>query len=236
MIACSICHSENHHLAIVCTSCGSFLQTKIDNLDLFTTIGTIIENPRKAFHKIAIAQHKNYMVFLSAIFGIGLIFFIYWLINIGEYFDKLLNILASGFFTGPFVGIITVVFFSVILVIIARILKIRVKLRNTMAVIAYALIPIVLSVILVLPIEILTFGTFFFTKNPSPLLLKPASYIVLLGLDGMFIMWSFILLTIGAKVLFEANWQTVSFILITSLAITSTVTFWLLQFLFYRLI
>lgn len=235
MIACSICHLENHHLAIVCTSCGSFLQTKIDNLDLFTTIGTIIENPRKAFHKIAIARHKNYIFFLSAISGIGFVFFIFWLINIGEYFDKLLNILTSGFFTGPFVGIVTVVFFSAILVIIARIVRIRVKLRNTMAVTAYALVPIVLSVILILPIEILTFGTFFFTKSPSPLLLKPTSYIVLLGLDGIFLVWFLILLFMGMKVLFDLSWQTVSIILIISLTILITFTYWLLQYSLHRL-
>ena len=66
---CPICQHENHHLAVVCVSCGSYLQTRVDNLDLFATAGKLIERPRQAFHAIAISRHKNYTILLATLSG-----------------------------------------------------------------------------------------------------------------------------------------------------------------------
>jgi len=64
-------------------------------------------------------------------------------------------------------------------------------------------VPIVLSVFLILPIEILTYGRYFFSTNPSPWTLKPLSYVLLLGLDGVFFIWSLILYALGVRALYD---------------------------------
>jgi hypothetical protein len=46
----------------------------------------------------------------------------------------------------------------------------------------------------------MTFGMYFFTFNPHPIAIKPVSYIVLIGLNTVMILWTFILLIIGTKV------------------------------------
>jgi hypothetical protein len=68
------------------------------------------------------------------------------------------------------------------------------------------MIPAILSAVFILPIEFLTFGIYFFTSNPSPYTIKPASYILLLCLDGLFALWSIVLLFIGIKVLLNVKW------------------------------
>ena len=61
MITCSICGVQNDELAVLCSSCKSYLQSKVDSLNLFATIWQLIENPRAAFKKIVLARHKNYV-------------------------------------------------------------------------------------------------------------------------------------------------------------------------------
>jgi hypothetical protein len=228
MITCSICNTINHHLSVICSSCGGFIQNKIDNLDLFSTAWKIIESPIKAFRQIAIAEHKNYVLFLCGMAGIALIFFVFWIIKAGEYSESLLNILVAGFVVGPFLGLFTVLLFSTVHLAIIKIFGFKVKFKNIFAVTAYALGPIVLSVIIFLPIEIITFGIFFFSANPSPYSLKPMSYCTLVGLDGLSALWTIILLLCGTRALLEAKWLNVILTVSTSLIILSVIYFWFL--------
>jgi len=205
MITCSVCNKENHHLAINCSSCGGYLQNRVDNLDLFLTAWNVLEKPKKAFYTIAVAKHKNYGLILAAIAGIALTFFIFWIIKAGEYTNSLLNFLAAGFTVGPLFGILSVSIISLIVIIVSRITGKKIKYRNVFAIIAYAQIPIIISAILILPIEIMSFGLFFFTANPSPNQLKPFSYTMLLGLDGIFLFWTLVLLYIGFKKMIDCS-------------------------------
>lgn len=220
MITCSICKTENHHLAITCASCGSYLQGRIDNLDLFSTCWGLIESPVKTFRRIAIAEHKNYVIPLSAVFGIALTFFFFWLIKAESYADSLLNILAAGFLIGPFVGLCTVLVAAGVTAGMAQVLRLPVKLKNAIAVIAYAMIPVILSFIILLPIELMTFGSGFFAASPSPYRLNPTSYSILLMLDGLFAFWALILLHIGFRQLLRKGWITVVFMTMMSLVLS----------------
>ena len=213
MITCSVCHTDNHHLSVVCSSCGSFLQYRADNLDLFATAWAIIERPRRAFHLIATARHKNYAFFLSAIAGIGMMFSIFWFIKAGNYSESLLNLLIAGFCLGPFLGILAILLYSLILKIESKFLSFVLTFRNAFALGAYSLLPIVLSVIFILPIEVLTFGQFFFSSNPSPFVLRPVSYSVLIVLDGLFLCWSIALQLLGLRVLVQSSWIKTTLIL-----------------------
>ncbi|MBI4546396.1 MAG: YIP1 family protein [Ignavibacteriae bacterium] len=219
MITCTICQTQNHHLAVICSSCGSFIQARIENIDLFATSWKVLESPRKAFHTIAVAQHKNYILFLSAVAGIAFTFFTFWVIKAGEFSESLLNILAAGFAVGPVVGILVVLLYAALLTSISHVMRLSVSLKNAYAVTTYALVPIIISVILVLPIEILTFGIYFFTSKPSPYALKPVSYVILLILDGIFTLWSLLLLWVGIKVLLDSSWMKALSVMLISLVI-----------------
>jgi hypothetical protein len=205
MIVCPVCQTDNHHLAIVCVSCGSYIQSKIDTLDLFATAWQLIESPKKAFHRIAMASHKNYILFLAGGAGIAFAFTVLWVQKIGDGNIPYVNILIAGFAVGPLLGVINLLLLALLQKLIARIFRIETKYKNALAIIAYAHVPIVLSVIFILPIEILTFGKYFFSTNPSPLTLKPFSYILLLGLDGGCFLWSLMLYSQGIRILYDIS-------------------------------
>lgn len=219
MIRCTVCNSENHHLAIVCTTCGSFLQTRIENLDLFQTAWNILEKPGRTFHRIAVARHKNYMLVLAAITGIALTFFIFWLIKAGDHTTSLLNLLAAGFSVGPVFGIVVAGLIALALRFAGRSKGEKIGFRNAYAVTSYAAVPIAFSVILLLPLELMTFGIYFFTANPSPYLLKPVSYVILLALDGAFAAWSVCLYLVGVKRLSGLRWSNVAVMAAASLGV-----------------
>ncbi len=216
---CPICNTENGHLTVICTSCGSFVQSKVENLDLFATIWQLIESPKSAFHRIAIAQHKNYTLFLSAIMGIGLIFFLMRILKAGSGDIPLLNILIVGFLFGPVGGIVSLLILALVQKTIARLLRLQTRFKNVSAVIAYAAVPIIFSVVAVLPIEILTFGKYFFSSNPSPYVIKPISYALLLMLDGLCLVWALRLYFLGNKVLYDSGTVTTLFVSTMSIAV-----------------
>ena len=211
-MTCAVCNTENDRLALVCKQCGGYLQTKVENLDLFATAWGIIERPRTTFHVIAIARHKNYAIVLSAAAGFALIFFLFWYIKAGEYTDSLLNIIAAGIATGPLVGICVVILCSLLVRLFSMLVSSPASFWQIYAITSYALLPITVSAILFLPIEFMTFGLFMFMKSPSPYLLKPASYVVLMGLDGLFALWSALLLVVGWQSLLRTSWIKTVFI------------------------
>jgi len=59
---------------------------------------------------------------------------------------------------------------------------------------------LILSLVFVLPIELMTFGLYLFSFNPHPITIKPTLYIVLLSFDVVLILWGLILSIVGTKV------------------------------------
>jgi len=203
---CPVCQAENSHLATVCIACGSFIQRRVENLDLFSCSWKILERPAAGFRMVALARHKNYAIVLSAISGFALIFGWFWMVKGGDHAVNLINVLAAGIALGPAVGILATLAASAGITLAGRVFGLHVRLRDAYAVAAYGTVPLILTSLLFLPIEIMSFGIYFFASSPSPYLMRPFSYLTLLGLDGVFALWSLILLIVGTRVLFGAGW------------------------------
>jgi hypothetical protein len=173
---------------------------KVDTLDLFSTMWMLMEAPRHAMKRIIMARNKNYVYFLSALFGISIVYTVMWYRNLGKSFHDLFILLLGGLLAGPVVGILSALLLSVVLSVFARLLGGKATVRNTLAVVAYSTVPIVFSLVFVLPVEVGVFGLSFFDNNPSPLVLKPVEYVILIGLDILATMWSWFLLIEGIVV------------------------------------
>lgn len=216
---------------MTCSSCGGYLQTRVDTLDLFSTAWRVIERPFKAFHTIAIARHKNYVLLLSALAGLAIVFTLFWAITAARYAESTLNILIAGFVVGPLFGIVLLLFLSILIVTIARVFGFHTRMKGTFAVVAYASIPWVFIGLFIFPVEVLTFGTYLFSNNPSPYTIKPLSFIVLLILHGTFALWNLLLLLVGIRVLCDASWQKAIAIWSISIAIICGIFYGTLQLL-----
>ncbi len=218
MIVCSVCRTENHHLAITCRSCGGFLQAKVENLDLFSTAWGVIERPRRAFRTIGLAVHKNFAYVLAATSGIAFVFLAFWIVKAGDQAESLLNIIAAALAVGPFFGIAALLAGAALAQAVSSIVRAPLTFRNCFALFAWSMVPVVISLLVVMPVEILSFGQFFFTTNPSPLVLRPVSYVILLGLDGLFALWTLLLQFAGLKTLLQNGWGKAVLVQIAALA------------------
>ena len=196
---CSVCGAENEDLALVCTSCKSFLQSKVDALDLWDTLWRLVESPKGAFKRIVLSHHKNYVFLLSGLLGASMVFGAIWYKKLGPLFGNVLELIGAGLVAGPPLGILFVALASLLLAAIIRLFGKKAAFRNLFAVMSYAAAPIIFSLVVILPLEVALFGLDFFGQNPSPMVLKPLVYVTLLVFDGAAILWSWILLTVGVS-------------------------------------
>ncbi len=200
MITCSVCGTANQDFAVTCSSCKSYIQSKIENLDLFETLWGLIESPGRTFKKIVLARHKNYILLLSSLLGMAAVYALIWYKNWGGYFSNVLTLTGTGLVIGMVLGPLLVVALSTVIHVAVRPLGGMGTWKNMLAVVAYAGAPVVLSLVLVFPLELAIFGPYFFENNPPPLVLNPLAYILVMGLDGAAFLWSWILLAVGTSV------------------------------------
>lgn len=197
MIVCPVCGYENEDLQIVCVSCRSFLQGRVDALNLFETLWGLLESPRATFRKIILSRHKNFALVLSMLFGMELVFDVAWMKHLGNSTGSLLTLLAVALAAGPPAGLLGVALLSVMLQYSMRLLGGRATFRNMFAASAYAAFPFVVSLFIVEPLALAIFGVYFFGSNPSPMIIKPAAYVLILGLKGIAALYAVYLLVEG---------------------------------------
>jgi hypothetical protein len=193
MINCPVCSHSNDEFSLKCSSCGSFVQDRIPNLDLFSMIWMIIEQPRQAFKKIILAEHKNFVLFLSIFLGISAVFTLLWSRTSGNNFDNILPLMVIGILSGV---IVAFPMFLAMVYVFHNLLKLlggHGSFKNTYAVSGWSLVPIMLSVVFILPLELATLGLIFFSENPNPYDVKPLVYVTLLVFDCVLVLWSLFL-------------------------------------------
>jgi hypothetical protein len=203
MILCPVCKHSNDDFSIKCVSCGSFIQDRVPNLDLFAMIWLMIESPSVAFKKIIIAEHKNFVLFFSLFFGIGATYALMWIKRSGNSFDNLFPLLLFGTVIGIIISIPLFYCLTFSFHIILKLLKPETKFKVTYGIIGWSLVPIMLSVVFVLPFELSTLGLLLFSTNPSAYEVKPIVTVMLLGLDGFLVLWSLILATFGISIAYR---------------------------------
>ena len=202
MIFCPLCNGSNEEFATVCVHCHGFLQNRVPQLDLFDTAWGILENPKKTFRTITFAEHKTYSFLLFAFFGIGLFFALVFFSRAGDRFDSLLQLIIVSILFGSVLGCCLAPFVSLFHYRLIKTGRIQGHFKDSLAVSAYSLVPVLLSIIFILPIEISAFGMYFFTFNPSPAAINSGLYFVLIGINGFCILWTILLFVLGTKISF----------------------------------
>lgn len=200
MIKCTVCLAENDDFATTCTNCKAFLQDRVPNLNLFETSWNVIESPAKAFRKIVLAEHKNYVLFLFSLLGVSLAFTAFWYFRLGTRFESLLNLIPAAVGIGVILGLASTIVVTSVYHFLAKIMGGMMGFRGSLGVLGYSMTPVAFSLVLILPIELLTFGMYLFTGNPHPYFMKPVSYVLLVGFDVLIAVWTLALVVVGTKV------------------------------------
>ncbi len=197
VVVCPNCGTENPFYKHTCSSCKGYLRERIFNLDLWQLIGMLIENPVKAFNRIIQSEHKNFILLIALLFAIRAF------IN-----ARFLSVLFSGESTmrigllpalliSAASGYLVIWAYTLISFLVNKLSGLKSRLRDNNAVLIYSLIPYVFALIILFPIELITFGQYLFTDNPSPFLLKPTIAYTLLAFEGLLLLWAVFLAVSG---------------------------------------
>lgn len=193
VITCKNCNDENPYFSFICGNCRAYLRERVVNIDLWKTIGELVESPAKAFSQIIHAEHKNFIFLLSFLIGI-------------KYFINIL-ILSEPFFGGSriFYNSLYAFFFSIAGVLILPALfsyfftrftdmfKVKTRFKDNFAFFIYSQVPHVFALVFLFPVELVLFGGFLFTTNPSPFVLKPTPAYTLAIMELILFLWAIVL-------------------------------------------
>ncbi len=219
MIQCPVCSHQNEELALLCVSCGSFVQDRVPTLDFFATMWQLIEFPGAALKRIVLAEHKNYVLMLAMFFGISVGFGLFWSAHAGDQYSNIIHLILAASSVGFCIAVPLFFLMTGMTHGLMRLSGGRGAWRNTYAMVGWGLFPFSFTTIVVLPIELAAFGLLFFSNNPHPFEVKPLVYAVLIGIDGLMALWS---LVIGARGLALAHsvslWKSILVAVLVSMA------------------
>ncbi|MGE5457191.1 MAG: YIP1 family protein [Methanococcaceae archaeon] len=200
VIACKNCQQENPLYNFICLKCNSYLRERIVNIDLWSTIGLLIESPSKAFKNIIHAEHKNFIFFLY--FLVSIKFFINTLILAEPVFGNsgIFGYLSITFMVSLVAPLVLFFLFSWLFTMLTKAFHVKTRFKDNLSIIIYSQFPHIIGLVFLFPVEMVLFGAFLFTSNPSPFILKPGPALIISILELLMMLWSAILIFFAIKV------------------------------------
>jgi len=192
-VTCPNCNSENPFYNSVCSGCKFYLRDKIYNIDLWTVISSLIENPTKAFRTIIFSEHKNFILFILFFVTIKYLInarFIA-MVSVGE-FQSTIGLQYSYLIV---LGIIVLFFllFSFIYKLLGNFNDSNIRFKDILALIIYSQIPVLFGLFILFPLELVIFGDFLFSLNPTPFIIKGTIAYLFLVIEIGLVIWSIFL-------------------------------------------
>lgn len=189
-ITCSNCSTENPPYSYICKNCNSFIRERVFNIDLWNVIGLLIESPKKALELIVLSEHKNFISFLLIFIAVKM------LVN-----TRFISLISLGTFNPTtslylsyliILGILVVylILFSICFTFINKLLQITTRFRDNFTVLTYSLLPNVFGIIFLFIIELVVFGEYLFSINPTPFVIKGMTAYIFAGVEILLIVWS----------------------------------------------
>lgn len=213
IITCPNCKSENPYYGLTCSNCNSFIRDRVSNLDLWNIMGLLIEKPVIAFQKIIFSEHKNFIFFILFFASIKL------LIN-----ARFVSLITIGMFTTEtslsisFLIVLSSLFillllFAIIFTRINSMTGFSTRFKDIFSIEIYSQLPHVFGLIVLFPIELIIFGDYIFSLNPSPFVIKEMIAYTLLSVEILLVLWSFFLSVVG----FYAHYRKLFLALVSAL-------------------
>ncbi|NNG27794.1 MAG: hypothetical protein HKM87_09735 [Ignavibacteriaceae bacterium] len=189
-VTCPNCSSENPYYKFTCSNCNSFIRDRISNLDLWNITGKLIESPVTAFRQIIYSDHKNYILFI--------LFFVVIKFLIDARFISLLTIGRFTTITSLPVSFLLILLSLTVLLFSFTFIFTRInsssgfstRFKDIFSLLTYSQLPHVFGLAVLFPIELIIFGDYIFSLNPSPFAIKELIAYTLLSVEVLLILWS----------------------------------------------
>ena len=193
ILLCNSCSHENPFYSLNCEKCNAFLRSRTPNINLWETIWKLFDAPVKTSERIIHADHKNFLIPILV-----MIYFKYSLVsimlsNVLKYQNGKLLETQSNFLVGGIIVILLIVVFSFVITYINHLTGIKNRFIDNLALYSYSFTPQIIALVILTPVEFALFGEYWFTFNPSPMLIKPAASYVLFFIEGIMYLWSSVL-------------------------------------------
>ncbi len=196
-LACPACGVENPFYNRTCFSCSNYLRDRVVNIDFWSTIGLLAENPMRAFKNIIYAEHKNFNLFLIPLIVINFLI-ISRLISarIVTNLEPSTGLIISFLIL---LGVIVTFYllFSVITNLVFKNLGYVTRFKDNLAIIVYSNLLLVFGLIVLFPLEIVIFGDYLFSVNPTPFQIKATIGYFFFGVELIIILWTVFLLFVA---------------------------------------
>jgi len=153
-------------------------------------MGLLVESPKKAFTEIVFSEHKNFIVFILLFVAAKLLVDIRFisLLTVGEF-----NVTTGLMFSYLIVAgllVIIILLISFLAKFVFQSFKIETRFRDNIAVLIYSLIPHVFGIIFLFILELVVFGDYLFSVNPTPFVIKGLIAYLFFGAEILIILWS----------------------------------------------
>ena len=196
-LTCPTCGFDNDFYSRICTSCKGYLRDRVVNIDLWSVISLLIEIPTKAFRNIIQAEHKNFILFL--LIAISIKYLITARLLAG---NTLGNFTPSTNIFLSYLIILTAIFllfilFSLLVKLLLRNFEFNTRFKDNLAITIYSQVPLIFSLIILFPLEIVIFGDYLFSTNPTPFQIKPALAYIFFVVEIIAFLWSTFLLFVS---------------------------------------
>jgi len=224
-VICPNCKTENPFFNFVCSNCRIYLRDRISNLDLWSIISSIIETPSRAFRTIIFSEHKNFIFFILLFIAFK------YLIN-----ARFVSMVSLGDFQSTiglqysYLIVLAVILaylllFSLIHSLSGNLINVRIRFKDTFSLLVYSQIPYLFGLVILFTLELVIFGDYLFSKNPTPFTIKGSISYLFFTLEIAIVIWS-ILLVLKA---FQAQTHHLLFSIFSTL--TFVVLFWSIVYL-----
>lgn len=192
-IVCKNCQTLNPFNELTCRNCKSYLRERVYNLDLWKLLEQLIESPKNGFTKIIYSEQKNFIVFIILIasfkFYLNTIFF--FLTN------PLTNLSSANIIRNYLIVLLSVVviisLFSLLIKITNQISGLVTRVKDIFSILSYSLIPNIFALAIFFPLELIFFGEYLFSNNPSPFIIKETVAYIMLVVELLLVVWTFFL-------------------------------------------
>ncbi|HEY4755088.1 MAG TPA: hypothetical protein VIH28_03425 [Ignavibacteriaceae bacterium] len=189
-IICKNCQTSNPFHELTCRNCKSYLRERVYNLDLWKLLEQLIESPLNGFTKIIHSEQKNFIVFIillaSIKFFINTIFFF---LTIPQHNLFSVNSIRNYLIVLLSVALIISIF-SLVIKFINQISSNVTRSKDILAILSYSLIPNIFALVILFPLELIFFGEYLFSNNPSPFIIKETTAYIMLILELLIMVWT----------------------------------------------
>jgi hypothetical protein len=196
-LICNNCKTVNALYASNCKSCNSFLRSKIANIDLWDSVWDLLTEPVKITVKLIQSEKKNFLISLLCLWLFKSTVNNYILKNYYLAGTEYVSSFTTSLLEGGVVAIGIMALFSLIMTLVFSLFKIKTRFNDNFTIYTYALVPILLSFVFLTPFHFALYGFYWFTVNPSPLIIKPLVTYVLYGIEGLFMLWTLVLFIVA---------------------------------------